>query len=58
MVILVVDVIVNKYGFVEYKFLVYGVRDRELGYDIDMCWLIELCGLMNYVIFKGFGKLD
>ncbi|KAK4178380.1 hypothetical protein QBC36DRAFT_309239 [Triangularia setosa] len=34
--ILAVDVIVNKYGFADYKLLVYGARDREPGYDIDM----------------------
>ncbi|VBB79640.1 Putative Glycosyltransferase Family 4 [Podospora comata] len=56
--ILAADVIVNKYGFTEYKLLVYGARDREPGYDIDMCRLIESCGLTNHVTLKGFGKPD
>ncbi|KAK4200751.1 family 4 putative glycosyltransferase [Triangularia verruculosa] len=56
--ILAADVIVNKYGFTDYKLLVYGARDREPGYDIDMSRLIESCGLTNHVILKGFGKPD
>ncbi|KAK4173728.1 family 4 putative glycosyltransferase [Triangularia setosa] len=56
--ILSADVIVNKYGFTDYKLLVYGARDREPGYDIDMSRLIESCNLTNHVVLKGFGKPD
>ncbi|KAK4191033.1 family 4 putative glycosyltransferase [Podospora australis] len=56
--ILAADVIVNKFGFPDYKLLVYGARDREPGYDIDMSRLIESCGLSERVILKGFGKPD
>ncbi|KAK0701536.1 hypothetical protein B0T21DRAFT_417089 [Apiosordaria backusii] len=56
--ILAADVIVNKYGFADYKLLVYGARDREPGYDIDMSRLIESCGLTNHVALRGFGKPD
>jgi len=54
--ILAADVIVNKWGFSEYQLLVYGARDREPSYDIDMAKLIESCKLTNHVILKGFGK--
>ncbi|KAK4162961.1 family 4 putative glycosyltransferase [Cladorrhinum sp. PSN259] len=54
--ILAADVIVNKYGFTDYQLLVYGARDREPGYDIDMSRLIESCNLSSNVILKGFGK--
>ncbi|KAK3987298.1 family 4 putative glycosyltransferase [Cladorrhinum sp. PSN332] len=54
--ILAADVIVNKYGFTDYTLLVYGARDREPGYDIDMTRLIESCNLSSNVVLKGFGK--
>lgn len=54
--ILAADVIVNKWGFPNYQLLVYGARDREPGYDIDMAKLIESCKLTDHVILKGFGK--
>ncbi|KAK4448003.1 hypothetical protein QBC34DRAFT_354167 [Podospora aff. communis PSN243] len=54
--ILAADVIVNKWGFPNYQLLVYGARDREPTYDIDMAKLIESCKLTEHVILKGFGK--
>ncbi|KAK0615095.1 hypothetical protein B0T17DRAFT_657349 [Bombardia bombarda] len=54
--ILAADVIVNKFGFHDYRLLIYGARDREPDYDIDMARLIESCNLTNHVILKGFGK--
>lgn len=54
--ILAADVIVNKFGFPDYQLLIYGARDREPGYDIEMTKLIESCRLSDRVILKGFGK--
>lgn len=54
--ILAADVIVNKFGFPDYQLLIYGARDREPGYDIEMTKLIESCRLTDRVILKGFGK--
>ncbi|KAK1753914.1 hypothetical protein QBC47DRAFT_429327 [Echria macrotheca] len=54
--IMAADVIVNKYGFKDYQLFVYGARDREPGYDIDMTRLIESCNLAGHVVLKGFGK--
>jgi len=54
--VLAADIIVNKYGFRDYRLLVYGARDREPSYDIDMAGLIESCNLTDRVILKGFGK--
>ncbi|KAK0644390.1 hypothetical protein B0T16DRAFT_495224 [Cercophora newfieldiana] len=54
--ILAADVIVNKWRFPDYQLLVYGARDREPSYDIDMAKLIESCKLSDHVILKGFGK--
>ncbi|KAK1834098.1 hypothetical protein QBC39DRAFT_301394 [Podospora conica] len=54
--ILAADVIVNKFGFPDYQLLIYGARDREPAYDIEMTRLIESCRLTDRVILKGFGK--
>lgn len=54
--ILAADVIVNKYGFADYQLFVYGARDREPSYDVDMARLIESCKLGDHVVLKGFGK--
>ncbi|KAK3395088.1 hypothetical protein B0H63DRAFT_533600 [Podospora didyma] len=54
--ILAADVIVNKFGFSDYRLFVYGARDREPSYDIDMTKLIESCNLTDRVVLKGFGK--
>lgn len=54
--ILAADVIVNRYGFTDYQLLVYGARDREPSYDIEMSRLIESCNLSSHVILKGFGR--
>ncbi|KAK5662693.1 hypothetical protein OQA88_8609 [Cercophora sp. LCS_1] len=54
--ILAADVIVNTYGFLDYQLFVYGARDREPSYDIDMTKLIESCELAEHVFLKGFSK--
>nr|CAD70539.1 hypothetical protein [Neurospora crassa] len=50
------DVIVNQYGFKEYRLFIYGAKDREPEYAINMTKLIEGCKLTEHVILKGFGK--
>ncbi|KAK4223260.1 family 4 putative glycosyltransferase [Podospora fimiseda] len=54
--ILAADVIVNKYGFTDYALHIYGARDREPSYDIDMTRLIDSLNLSSHVLLKGFGK--
>ncbi|KAK3349640.1 hypothetical protein B0T25DRAFT_582541 [Lasiosphaeria hispida] len=54
--ILAADVIVNRYGLRNYQLHIYGARDREPGYDIDMANLINSCRLGSHVVLKGFGK--
>ncbi|KAK0707728.1 hypothetical protein B0H67DRAFT_543007 [Lasiosphaeris hirsuta] len=50
------DVIVNRYGFHDYQLHIYGARDREPGYDVDMANLINSRHLTSHVVLKGFGK--
>lgn len=54
--ILAADVIVNRYGFKDYKLMVYGAKDRQPSYALEMDKLIVKCNLSNNVILAGFGK--
>ncbi|ODA83515.1 hypothetical protein RJ55_02029 [Drechmeria coniospora] len=54
--ILAADVIVNRYGFRDYKLMVYGAKDRQPSYALEMDKLIVKCGLSDNVILAGFGK--
>ncbi|KAK3938628.1 putative glycosyl transferase [Diplogelasinospora grovesii] len=56
--ILAANVIINEYGFADYHLHIYGARDREPGYDIQMGKLIERYKLSGKVVLKGFGKPD
>lgn len=54
--ILAADIIVNRYGFHDYKLLVYGAKDRQPSYALEMAKLIIKCDLSDNVILAGFGK--
>lgn len=54
--ILAADVIINKFGFKDYKLVVYGAQDREPSYTIDMVKLIQQCKMSDKVILGGFGR--
>ncbi|EQL02524.1 glycosyl transferase [Ophiocordyceps sinensis CO18] len=54
--ILAADIIVNRYGFHDYKLLVYGAKDRQPSYALEMAKLIVKCDLSDNVILAGFGK--
>lgn len=54
--ILAADTIVNRYGFHDYKLVVYGAKDRQPSYALEMAKLIVKCNLSENVILAGFGK--
>lgn len=54
--ILAADVIVNRYGFRDYRLLVYGAKDRQPSYALEMEKLIVKNNLSDNVILAGFGK--
>lgn len=56
--IVAADVIVNRYSFKDYKLLIYGAKDRQPSYALEMAKLIVKCGLSENVVLAGFGKPD
>jgi len=54
--ILAADVIVNTYGFTDYRLRVYGAQDREPEYMLEMTQLIQERNLNTQVCLAGFGK--
>lgn len=54
--IVAADIIVNKFGFGEYKLLVYGAQDRQPGYAIEMSKLIMAYNLSEHVSLAGFAS--
>jgi glycosyltransferase involved in cell wall biosynthesis len=54
--ILAADVIINKYGFKDYKLVIYGSQDREPSYTIAMAKLIAHHNLTGRVVLAGFGN--
>lgn len=54
--ILAADIIVNRYGFKDYQLLVYGAKDRQPSYALEMAKLIVENNLSDRVILAGFGK--
>lgn len=50
------DIIVNKFGFKDYRLMVYGSKDREPSYAIDMGKLIAQYKLSDNVTLAGFGN--
>jgi hypothetical protein len=54
--ILAADIIVNRYGFTDYQLVVYGAKDRQPSYALEMAKLIVENNLSDRVILAGFGK--
>lgn len=54
--ILAADIIVNRYGFEDYKLVIYGAKDRQPSYALEMAKLIVENNLSETVILAGFGK--
>ncbi|CAI6086454.1 unnamed protein product [Clonostachys chloroleuca] len=54
--ILAANIIVNKYGFKDYSLVVYGAKDRQPSYALEMAKLIVENNLSEKVILAGFGK--
>jgi glycosyltransferase involved in cell wall biosynthesis len=54
--VLAADVIVNKYGFKDYRLLVYGAQDRQPSYALETTTLINTRSLNGKVILAGFGS--
>jgi len=50
------DVIVNRFGFKDYKLVVYGAKDRQPAYALEMERLIVEKNLSNHVVLAGFGN--
>jgi glycosyltransferase involved in cell wall biosynthesis len=54
--VLAADVIVNKYGFTDYRLVVYGAQDRQPSYALETTTLINSHNLNGKVILAGFGS--
>lgn len=54
--LLAADIIINKFGFKDYRLVVYGAQDREPSYTIDMTKLIQQCKMSDKVTLGGFGR--
>lgn len=54
--VLAADIIVNRYGFKDYQLVVYGAKDRQPSYALEMAKLIVENNLSENVILAGFGK--
>ena len=54
--ILAADIIVNRYGFKDYQLVIYGAKDRQPSYALEMAKLIVENNLSEKVILAGFGK--
>lgn len=54
--LLAADIIINKFGFKDYRLVVYGAQDREPQYFIDMVKLIQQSKMSDKVTLGGFGR--
>ena len=54
--LLAADVIVNKWGFKEYKLDIYGSLDRTPSYTVECQEIIAAKSLREYVSLKGYGN--
>ncbi|KAM0270259.1 hypothetical protein ACHAQH_009489 [Verticillium albo-atrum] len=50
------DIIINRFGFTDYKLVVYGAKDRQPAYALEMEKLIVDAKLANHVTLAGFGN--
>ncbi|KAK0871047.1 hypothetical protein LTR87_013052 [Friedmanniomyces endolithicus] len=54
--VLAADIIINKYGFEDYRLLVYGAQDRQPSYTLEIVNLMNSRGLAGKVVLAGFGN--
>jgi len=54
--VLAADVIINKFGFQDYRLMVYGAQDRQPSYALETTTLINARGMADKVILAGFGS--
>ncbi|KAK0386712.1 hypothetical protein NLU13_6547 [Sarocladium strictum] len=54
--ILAADLIVNRFGFKDYQLVVYGAKDRQPSYALEMAKLIVDNNLSENVHLAGFGN--
>ncbi|KAM0325924.1 hypothetical protein ACHAQA_007229 [Verticillium albo-atrum] len=50
------DIIINRFGFTDYKLVVYGAKDRQPAYALEMEKLIVDAKLTGKVVLAGFGN--
>lgn len=50
------DIIINRFGFSDYQLVVYGAKDRQPSYALEMERLIVENGLSGKVTLAGFGN--
>ncbi|KAF2157779.1 glycosyltransferase family 4 protein [Myriangium duriaei CBS 260.36] len=54
--VLAADVIINKFGFQDYRLTVYGAQDRQPSYALETTTLINTRGMSGKVTLAGFGS--
>ncbi|KAJ9624030.1 hypothetical protein H2203_005477 [Taxawa tesnikishii (nom. ined.)] len=54
--VLAADIIINTYGFSDYRLVIYGAQDRQPSYALETTTLINTRGLAGKVILAGFGS--
>jgi glycosyltransferase involved in cell wall biosynthesis len=50
------DIIVNRFGFTDYQLVIYGAKDRQPAYALEMERLIVENKLTGKVVLAGFGN--
>jgi len=50
------DIIINRFGFKDYRLVVYGAKDRQPSYCLEMEKLIVENNLSQHVVLAGFGN--
>ncbi|GAM86496.1 hypothetical protein ANO11243_045100 [Dothideomycetidae sp. 11243] len=54
--VLAADVIINKFGFTDYRLTVYGAQDRQPSYALETTTLINTRNMAGKVTLAGFGS--
>lgn len=54
--VLAADIIVNQFGFKDYRLLIYGAQDRQPSYTLETNQLIQEKNLSTEVVLAGFGN--
>ncbi|PNS18882.1 hypothetical protein CAC42_5421 [Sphaceloma murrayae] len=54
--VLAADVIINKFGFTDYRLTVYGAQDRQPSYALETTTMINTRGMSGKVTLAGFGS--